>query len=205
MLTKGIPYVIAAPSGGGKTSLVNALVHAMPNILASVSFTTRPIRPGEQEGVNYHFISVEEFETLREQQTFLECANVFGHYYGTSKRWLEEKLTAGFDVILEIDWQGCRQIKQQFQECVSMFILPPSRATLLERLQRRAQDNPEVIAKRMIEAKSELSHYAEFDYLVVNDEFNQALADLQAIVCSHRLSQTRQSKQLAELLESLLA
>lgn len=204
MAMRGNLYVIAAPSGCGKTSLVNALVQSMTNVLVSVSHTTRSMRPGEQEGINYHFISVEEFIVLRDQQLFLEYANVFGHYYGTSKQWLETKLAEGMDVILEIDWQGCRQVKQQFPDCISIFILPPSRATLLERLQNRAQDNPEVIQKRMIEAKSELSHYNEFDYLVVNDEFKQALGDLEAIVHAQRLRQARHIEQLKGLIEGLL-
>jgi guanylate kinase len=204
MPSQGMLYVIAAPSGAGKTSLVDALVQSTTDIVVSVSHTTRAIRPGEVEGINYHFISIEEFASLQQQDVFLESANVFGHYYGTSKKWLEEKLAAGFDVILEIDWQGSRQVKQQFQNCVSIFILPPSRTTLLERLQKRAQDNQEVIAKRMIEAKSELSHYSEFDYLIVNDEFNDALKDLQAIVRSQRLRQPRRVQELSGLLESLL-
>lgn len=204
MKSRGITYVISAPSGAGKTSLVNALVNSMPDLLVSVSYTTRPKRPAEVEGVNYHFLSTPEFEKLIQQQAYIEYANVFGHYYGTSKDWLEAKLEAGFDVILEIDWQGARQVRQRLSESISIFILPPSREELRGRLQRRGQDNEQVIETRMVEAKNEISHYHEYDYLVINDVFEKALNDLQAIVRSQRLLLSRQQVEQAGLLKNVV-
>src|SRR5579884_3074698 len=169
MNTLGTLYIISAPSGGGKTSLVKALTASMPNIIVSVSHTTRPKRPGEEDGVNYHFVDQAQFKKLLAEDLFLEHATVFGNYYGTSRRWVEEKLQAGIDVVLEIDWQGAQQVRKLMPKTVSIFILPPSREVLLERLQARDQDNKAVIAKRMAAASNEISHYHEYDYLVIND------------------------------------
>lgn len=200
----GTLYIISAPSGGGKTSLVNALVQALSNIVISVSYTTRPKRPGEHDGVNYHFIATERFQAMLKEPAFLEHAVVFGHHYGTSKQWVSEKLQSGVDVILEIDWQGAKQIRQLMKESVSIFIMPPSRDILLERLRARGQDDESVIEKRMAEANAEMSHYHEYDYLVINDNFDTALMDLNAIVHARRLLQKTQAVKYAQLLAKLL-
>lgn len=203
-LLLGTLYIISAPSGGGKTSLVHALLKTMPNIEVSVSHTTRNKRPSETHGTNYYFISEAEFKKQIASNVFLEYAEVFGSYYGTSREWVEEKLRLGTDVILEIDWQGAHQIKSLFPECVSIFILPPSREILAQRLRERGQDDEAVIKKRLAEARAEISHYQEFDYLVVNDEFSHAVADLAAIIQSHRLKLKVQAVKYAELLKNLL-
>lgn len=167
----GTLYVIAAPSGAGKTSLVKALINTLPDVKVSVSYTTRQKRPQEKEGVDYHFVDETEFETMIANGTFLEHAKVFGYYYGTSRHWVEKHLQAGEDVILEIDWQGAYQIRQQFAQSISIFILPPSFDLLRERLLYRNQDNPEVIERRLAAAVSEMKHYQEFDYLIINAAF----------------------------------
>jgi guanylate kinase len=204
MKLTGTPYIISAPSGAGKTSLVNALVQADPNILVSVSHTTRPIRPGEKNDVNYHFVSQIEFEALLAKHAFLEYAKVFDHYYGTSREWLATKLQQGNDVILEIDWQGAQQIRKQLPEAISIFILPPSLDVLRQRLIERGQDNEQVIAKRMQQAQLEIAHYQEFDYIVVNENFQQALKDLQTIFAAQKLRQSFQINHLANLIKTLL-
>lgn len=181
-------YIIAAPSGAGKTSLVKAMVASMPHVRVSVSYTTRGIRPGEQDGVNYHFISVEGFRDMLNKGMFLEHAEVFGNYYGTSAHWVREQLNKGEDVILEIDWQGAQQVRRLLPDAVSIFILPPSLEALRERLIGRATDDLSIIERRMSQAVNEMSHYGEFDYLVINDEFDLALRDLQTIIRSQRLS-----------------
>lgn len=201
----GTLYIIAAASGAGKTSLVKALVEAMPAIAVSVSHTTRASRPGEQDGVNYHFVPVEKFQAMIAAGDFLEHAKVFDNYYGTSRAGIEELLAQDRDVILEIDWQGARQVRAAFPACVGIFILPPSRAALETRLRGRGQDPDEVIARRMRDAVAEMSHYAEFDYLVINDDFNVALGDLQAIFHALRLRQTAQAGRHADLVAALLA
>ena len=203
--TLGTLYVIAAPSGAGKTSLVGALVESTPDIDVSVSHTTRPMRPGEQDGIHYHFTNVATFEKMIEEGAFLEHARVFDNYYGTSMANIEQELEAGRDVILEIDWQGAQQVRQQVPACVGIFILPPSREALEARLQGRGQDADEVIARRMRDAINEMSHYAEFDYLVFNDEFETALSDLQAIVLARRQRFAAQARRHAETLRALLA
>lgn len=200
----GTLYIISAPSGGGKTSLVRALVSSVPNLFISVSHTTRPLRPGEQNGVNYHFVANEQFQKLLQENVFLEHAEVFGHYYGTSRAWVEEQLKAGHDVILEIDWQGAQQIRQCFTHNVSIFILPPSCEALRKRLFDRAQDDEKVIEKRMTQARSEMSHYHEFDYLIFNDVFENALNDLQAIIKARRLLTPHQVHHYHELIQKLL-
>lgn len=198
-------YIFSAPSGAGKTSLVKALLAEMNGIEVSVSHTTRAMRPGEQEGVDYHFISRDEFETMVEADAFLEHAQVFDNFYGTARSSIETRLAAGADVILEIDWQGARQVRAWKADAVSVFILPPSREALEERLRGRGQDNEEIIARRMRDAVSEMSHYAEFDYLVINDRFDLALQDLCAIVSARRLRQPVQARRHAAMLAALLA
>jgi guanylate kinase len=179
---RGQLFIVAAPSGAGKTSLVNALVADDPRLVISVSYTTRAPRPGESDGVHYHFVTPGSFERRRQAGEFLECAEVFGHWYGTHRQTTEAILDAGQDVILEIDWQGARQVKQTFPDCRSIFILPPSVAALRERLGARAQDSESVIERRMAEARDELSHWDEFDFVVINDDFAEALEELKSLV-----------------------
>ena len=179
-------FIIAAPSGGGKTSLTRALVESMDNLVISVSHTTRPMRSGEKDGVNYHFISDEKFQALVKQNIFLEHARVFGCWYGTSREWVLSQLSQHIDVILEIDWQGAQQIRQLFKEAVSIFILPPSMEILRKRLESRGQDSPSIIDKRMLAAKEECSHAPEFDYVITNDNFDVAVNDLKNIILKYR-------------------
>lgn len=197
-------FIIAAPSGGGKTSLVNALLAADQRLTLSVSHTTRAPRPGEVDGQHYHFTDPETFARRVEAGEFLEHATVFGHLYGTHAGALEAQLNQGFDVILEIDWQGAAQVRAAFPQCRSMFILPPSLEVLRERLSRRGQDSAEVIRRRMRDAQAEISHWEEFDYLVVNEDFQTALQDLQAIIHCCRLGREIQARQHAALLAELL-
>ena len=201
----GIPFVIAAPSGAGKTSLVAALLQKIPNLQLSISHTTRPKRSNEQNGVNYHFVDEATFKHMREAGDFIEYAKVYDHYYGTSRTWLMDTLAKGFDVVLEIDWQGARHIKQALPSSVAIFVLPPSTATLQQRLRLRAQDDQEVIDSRMSQAKSEMSHYKEFDFVLINDSFEQALSDLQAILRVQYLSKDYQVAHQKALLSALLA
>jgi guanylate kinase len=201
----GSLFVVAAASGTGKTSLVKALVEAVPGLGVSVSHTTRPIRPGETDGVNYHFTAREEFVRMIGDGAFLEHAEVFGNLYGTSKDWVVEQLQQDRDVILEIDWQGAQQVRRLLPETIGIFILPPSLEALQSRLTGRGQDSPEVIAHRLKEAQGDISHYAEFDYLVVNDDFNAALADLKSVVRAARLSYRSQSVRQEDLIQRLLA
>ncbi len=189
---RGSLFIVSAPSGAGKTSLVKALLESMPGITVSVSHTTRAPRPGEENGVHYHFVDQERFLQMQAQGQFLEHAKVFDNYYGTSNSSVEDTLNQGLDVILEIDWQGARQVRQQFSGSQSIFILPPSRRTLLERLTSRGQDDQSVIERRMRDAVTEISHYQEFDYLIVNDDFDLALNQLHAIVTVARLVLQRQ-------------
>ena len=202
--TRGKLYTISAPSGAGKTSLVSALVDSIQRVRVSVSHTTRAMRPGEQNGVNYHFVSHYNFQSMLAEQAFLEHAEVFGNYYGTSRAWVEQTLNQGNDVILEIDWQGAEQIKALMPETGSIFIMPPSQKTLRERLTKRGQDDETVIDKRMAEAVNEMSHYQQADFVVINDDFNTALADLQAIVRSSRLALESQKRRHQALLDDLL-
>jgi guanylate kinase len=201
---QGTLYILAAPSGGGKSSLVKALLESTPNLQISISYTTRPMRPREQQGVDYHFVDQARFTALRDSGVFLEHAEVFGHCYGTSRAWVTERLHQGIDVLLEIDWQGKRQIAQSFPQAVSIFILPPSRAALEQRLRARGQDGDEVIARRMQAATNEISHWNEFDYLVLNDDFQTAVADVQAIFRARRLRREPQGARLQRLLAELL-
>lgn len=204
MADTGTLYIVSAPSGAGKTSLVAALVKAMPRLRISVSHTTRAIRPGEVDGVNYHFTSRDSFVQQVEQGRFLEHAEVFGNLYGTSGDWVSQTLRGGEDVVLEIDWQGAAQIRKQVPEAVSIFIMPPSLTTLAERLRGRGSDDETVIQQRLDGAREEISHYGEFDYLVVNQDFQRALDDLIAIVEAGRLAIGRQSQRQASVLQELL-
>jgi guanylate kinase len=201
----GTLYTVSAPSGAGKTSLVAALVERCDGIRVSVSHTTRPIRPGEADGVNYHFVEEKAFNGMLDRSEFLEHARVFGNLYGTSRLWVEQELSDGTDVILEIDWQGARQVRAQLPDTCGIFIVPPSRATLEQRLQSRGQDDAAVIAGRMAQAVEEMSHYEDGDYLVVNDDFAVALDQLEAIVVSQRLRTMRQKQAMTDLLQDLLA
>lgn len=200
---QGTLYVISAPSGAGKTSLVADMLRADDRLGVSVSHTTRPMREGEQHGVNYHFVSRDEFEAMIGRGDFLEHADVFGNYYGTSQVWVRETLATGQDVILEIDWQGAEQVRRLIPECVGIFIVPPSAEVLRERLTGRGTDAPEVVERRLAEATEECSHAVEFDYLVVNDNFDVALADLLAIVRSQRLRMAAQQARHEVLLSRL--
>ncbi len=198
-------YVISAPSGAGKTSLVKALIESMKDICVSVSHTTRPKRPGEIDAVHYYFVGKEEFESLIKAQAFLEYAQVFQQdYYGTTHAFVTERLSQGIDVMLEIDWQGAQQIKKILPQAITIFILPPSREALIERLEHRARDDENTIKIRMEQAKNEISHYQEFEYIVINDRFEDALADLKAIVHARRLRQNYQQKRYMALIEELL-
>jgi guanylate kinase len=201
---KGKLYVVSAASGAGKTSLVSALLAQVTDIEVSVSHTTRASREGEVDGVNYHFVDAAKFEEMVEAAEFFEHATVFDNMYGTSQRHVEQQLNSGKDVILEIDWQGARQIRQLIPECSTIYIAPPSASALRERLTSRGQDDDEIINRRMREAVSEMSHYVEFDYLVINDEFDKAKENLIAIIMGNRMSIDRQQEELAELLEKLL-
>jgi guanylate kinase len=184
-MTRGRLFVIAAPSGAGKTSLVKALLASEPRLYLSVSHTTRKRRPTEEDGREYHFVAVPEFERLVSEGAFLEHARVFDNLYGTSREFVEQRLARGEDVVLEIDWQGAQQVRRAMPDCVSIFILPPSRRTLAERLARRATDTAEVIARRLADAAGDMSHYREFDYVVVNDDFTRAVEELRRIVEGH--------------------
>lgn len=202
---QGTLFVVSAPSGAGKTSLVKALVDATPNIHVSVSHTTRPQRPGETDGVNYHFVSQDRFAAMINDSAFLEQAEVFGNLYGTSKDSVADKRKAGVDVVLEIDWQGAQQIRRQVPDAVSIFILPPSRQVLEQRLLGRGRDPVDVIRKRMAQATEQISHHVEFDYLIINDDFDKALGEMQAIVLCHRLGILKQCERHSTLIKSLLS
>lgn len=205
MTTRGTLYTVSAPSGAGKTSLVKALIESTQNIQVSVSHTTRAMRPGEQDGINYNFVSQETFATMLEQTAFLEHAQVFDNFYGTSQHWVETTLAAGQDVILEIDWQGAAQIRKLLPDTRSLFILPPSQSALRERLNQRGQDPKEIIDRRMRDAKSEMTHYIESDFLIINDDFTQALSEFKAIIVAERLLQHKQQSRHQALLAQLLA
>ena len=200
----GSLYIIAAPSGGGKTSLVNALLKQDPRLVLSISHTTRPARPGEIDGQHYHFVSVPEFERMVGNGDFMEHARVFDHYYGTNRDSVAKQLGQDRDVILEIDWQGARQVSAVFPDCCRIFIIPPSLETLRKRLTGRGQDSEKVIQRRMRDAQAEISHWAEFDHLVVNDNFDSALEELIAIINDHRHHQTHKVNKNHQLLAQQL-
>ena len=202
----GCLFVVAAPSGGGKSSMVNALLEREPGIRLSISYTTRPPRPGESEGKHYHFIDVPQFLALQARGEFLEQAFVHGNWYATSATWLKQQVAAGRDVLLEIDWQGAAQVRRQIPDSVHVFILPPSIEALRERLIARAQDPPDVIEQRVHAAREDMRHCGEFDYVIMNQDFARAVDDLSAIVRAARLTanrqQVRHAKALAQLLSS---
>ena len=197
-------YVVSAPSGGGKTSLIKALLERDDRVALSISHTTRPPRPGEKDGVHYHFVSEETFEELVDRGAFLEHARVFDHRYGTGREGVERQLASGFDVLLDIDWQGARQIRSSFPDCRSIFIIPPSMEVLRQRLKRRGQDASETIDRRMRDARAEISHWNEFDFVIVNDDFERALADLQSIIRHGRPIRSGEDSGQREILAHLL-
>ena len=204
-MKRGRLFVIAAPSGAGKTTLVKALLAEEPQLSLSISHTTRTRRPTEEDGREYHFVAKADFEARAARGEFLEYARVFDNLYGTSRAFVEARLAAGRDVLLEIDWQGAQQVRRALPECVSVFILPPSRRALAERLARRATDTAEVIARRLAEAAADMSHYGEFDYVVVNDDFEHALADLRRIMHGDGADLAAGREALKPLLAELLA
>ena len=199
--SEGVLYIVSAPSGAGKTSLVKALLKNDPAIRLSVSYTTRPPRPGETDGRDYHFVTRQRFEEMLADGEFLEHAEVYGNFYGTSKGSISRDLLAGHDVLLEIDWQGAEQVRAHFPEAASIFILPPSFAALRTRLAGRGQDSDEVIERRLAAAAHDVAHAGAFDYIIVNDDFDHALQDLVAITRSIRLQTARQLKRHAALFE----
>ena len=205
MSRRGTLFTVSAPSGAGKTSLVKALIESTQNICVSVSHTTRQIRPGEVDGVNYHFVDQDTFQDMLGQAAFLEHAQVFSNFYGTSQRWVEDTLAKGEDVILEIDWQGAQQVHHMMPDTVGVFILPPSLETLRNRLTGRGQDDKTVIDARMSEAVNEMTHYVEADYLIINDVFNAALDEFVLIVGAQALKMVRQQEVHQELLSGLLS
>ena len=202
--SRGNLFILSAPSGAGKSSLINALLKKHADMKVSVSHTTRAPRPGENNAEHYHFISVDEFKALIAKDDFFEWAQVFDNYYGTSKQAIEEQLAAGIDVFLDIDWQGARQVREIMDDVKTIFILPPSKQELEQRLNSRGQDSAEVIAGRMAQAQSETSHYNEYDYVVVNDDFDTALSDLETIVIAQRLTLKAQVARHQTLINELL-
>jgi len=196
-------FVIGAPSGAGKTSLVHALLNINPQIDLSISYTTRNPRPGEQDGKDYHFVSRATFLAMAERGEFLESAEVYGNLYGTSQTWISQETAKGRDILLEIDWQGAAQVRRLFPECISIFILPPSMEALEQRLKGRGKDNDEVIARRMAAVRDDVAHVAEFDYVIINDNLNEALRELNAVLLSAGLKCARQLNRHQELINRL--
>lgn len=205
LIQNGTLFIISAPSGAGKTSLVHKLINTLDDICVSISYTTRKMRAGEEHGKDYHFVSKQQFADMLANNEFLEHANVFGNSYGTSRNWVEQRLTKGIDVILEIDWQGAAQVRKLFAGSVSIFILPPSLPTLRKRLVHRAQDSKSVIDQRMAQAISEISHYSEFDFHVVNDDFELALKELISIIKAQRANEKVQMASAQQLINELLS
>lgn len=199
----GSLFIVAAPSGAGKSTLVNALLAQEPSIKLSISTTTRAPRPGETDGVQYHFTSAEDFVARAGRDEFLEWAEVHGNYYGTSRLMVEKEMKEGTDILLEIDWQGARQVKKQFPQAAGIFILPPSIAALSERLHKRGQDEPNVIERRLLAAGGEISHAPEFDYVIINEQFNVALSEMSAIVRATRSRFAQQAARNASLFAQL--
>ena len=197
-------YIVAAPSGAGKTTLVRLLLEKDPDINVSISSTTRLPRTGESDGREYHFVGVQNFLDMVSQGEFLEWAEVHGNYYGTSKRWIEKEMEAGRDVLLEIDWQGAQQVRKVFPKAIGIFILPPSLEELKSRLSGRGTDSAETIARRFAAARDEMRHVDEFDYVIINDDLQQALDNLRSIVCASRLQYTTQRQRYSSLFATLL-
>lgn len=203
--SSGLIYVVSAPSGGGKTSVIAEVINKLPNVEVSISHTTRSQRPGEIHGQHYHFINHETFEHLIAKGEMFEYAKVFEHYYGTSFGAIAHSLQKGIDVVLDIDWQGARQVRKHYPEqSVSIFIMPPSKEVLYQRLKGRGQDSEEVIQYRMNQAKSEMSHFNEYDYVIINEDFQQAVLELQSIMLAERLRLQRQVIHQKKLLQSLV-
>ncbi len=196
-------FIISAPSGAGKTSLVHALLDINPHIDLSVSYTTRDPRPGEQDGKDYHFVSRDEFLAMAKRGEFLESAEVYGNLYGTSQTWIGQEKAKGRDILLEIDWQGAAQVRRLFPDCISIFILPPSMKALEQRLKGRGKDNDAVIAKRMAAVREDVAHIAEFDYVIINDNLNEALRELGAVVLSAKLTCAKQLTRHQALINQL--
>ena len=199
----GALFIVSAPSGGGKTSLVKALLEAEHEVKLSVSYTTRPARPGEMNGRDYHFVAPAEFERMLEAGEFLENAVIYGNRYGTSRKWIAEQLRHGCDILLEIDWQGAQQVRKLMAGNVSVFILPPSLEVLEQRLKGRSQDSPEAVARRLAAARQEIGHVGEFDYVIINEDFNRAAQDLISIIRAERLKLSRQLARHADLINRL--
>ncbi len=202
---RGTLFIVAAPSGAGKSSIVNAVLARDANICLSISFTSRPARPGERHAEHYHFVSADEFERMVEAGDFFEHARVHGDWKGTARQSVEPQLAAGRDVLLEIDWQGARQVRARVPDAISVFILPPSRPALLERMRKRGQDSEDVMRRRLHAARDEMSHYGEFDFLIVNEEFDAAVAEMCAIFTASRLRRDRQVARHSRLITALLA
>jgi len=188
----GTLFIVSSPSGGGKTSLVKALLEAEPELRLSVSYTTRPARPGEVNGRDYHFVTAAVFERMLEAGEFLESAVIYGNRYGTSQKWIERERADGRDVLLEIDWQGAQQVRRLMRRVASVFILPPSPEVLESRLRSRGQDSEEVLARRLAAAREEIAHVGEYDYVIINDDFDRAAQDLRSIVRAEQLKLARQ-------------
>ncbi len=203
-MAEGNLYIVSAPSGAGKTSLVNRFVEIDKQTVISISHTTRAIRPGEKDGVNYHFVDNTAFRGMIDRGDFLEYAEVFDNFYGTSNSCIQQQLVEGLDIILEIDWQGARQVRQKIRNTTGIFILPPSRNTLRRRLIDRGQDSEDIITRRMQDAVSESSHFDEYDYLIINDDFDTALQELAAVFRAQRLRLSRQCKRHAPMINDLL-
>lgn len=202
-MSLGNIFIVSAPSGAGKTSLVKAMLEADKQVKLSVSYTTRAPRPGEVDGVHYHFVSMDEFMAMLNRGDFLESAEVYGNRYGTSQRWIEAQVATGMDILLEIDWQGAAQVRKLMPQAISIFVLPPSPAALRERLTGRGQDSEEIIAGRLAAAREDMSHVSEFDYVIINDDFATAALELQAVVKASRLTLAKQMAKNGALIESL--
>ena len=196
-------FIISAPSGAGKTSLVHALLNINPQIRLSISYTTRDPRPGERNGKDYHFVDRETFLAMVKRGEFMESAEVYGNFYGTSQTWISQENAKGNDVLLEIDWQGAAQVRRIFPDCISIFILPPSLEALEQRLKGRGKDKAEVIDKRMAAVREDVAHVAEFDYVIINDNLNVALRELNAVILSAKLAGTKQLSRYQELINQL--
>ena len=196
-------FLVTAPSGAGKSSLVNALLKMEPDIKLSISHTTRAPRPGEENGREYHFVTVEEFEAMKDRGEFLESALVHGNYYGTSRVWIEEQMSIGNDVLLEIDWQGARQVRERFAGTVGIFILPPSIEALEWRLHHRGTDSEQTITRRLLGAGAEMAHAPEFEYVIINEDFDVALSQMRAVVIASRLAYGQQAVRHRDTLAAL--